>query len=258
MKYVAIIFLLAINFHFVACENSGELQPLQPQPELPNNNVPIVTAPATNNDSIILVDASKDGGVWWYPQGGTYTAAQWHQGTALADMMRAHGFTVHELPRGTVITWNLLKNYKNVIRATAFFPYSHQELLAYDSFLNRSSALLLMNDHLQNSPNDALSARLGLFFSGSITGTISPVPGHVINNNVTHIPYIAGSVLLQPNPHTVTVLGYVNSGTETPGYAAMGIVDHPASKIFFIGDGNGLEQLPQPFTGNLFKWLFNL
>ncbi len=258
MKWIGIMFLLALNVHFASCNGAEELKPWQPQQEIPNNNVPISTAPATNYDSIILVDASKDGGLWWYPQAGTYSPTQWHQGTALANLMRARGFAVHELPRGTIVSWELLKNYKKLIRATAFFPYSNEELLAYDSFLNRNTSLLLINDHLQNSSNDALSAKLGLFFSGSVTGTIMPVQGHAITQNVTHIPYIAGSVLLQPNPHNVTVLGYVNSSTAAPGYAAMGTLDHPTAKIFFIGDGNGLEQLPQPFTGNVLKWLFDL
>src|SRR4051812_3075191 len=46
----------------------------------------------------VLVDASHDGGAWWFPQGGV-TAAGFkpdsaHQGRALADYLRSRGYTV--------------------------------------------------------------------------------------------------------------------------------------------------------------------
>lgn len=226
-------------------------------PTQPGFNIPNIPSDTTNHpDSSILVDASKDGGVWWFPQAGTFSSSQWHQGTALANLLRNQGFTVTELPRGATITWDLLRNYKNVIRATAIYPYAAAELAAYDSFLNRSSSLLLINDHLQYHANDALSAQLRLHFTGSVTGVINTLPVHEITTNVSTIPYIAGSVITQPDPARITVLGYAGNPSPTAP-VAMGIVRHPSSKIFFIGDGNGLQQLPQPFTNNLIKWMFH-
>lgn len=207
-------------------------------------------------EGAILVDASRDGGVWWAPQSGNFSAATPHQGKAFADYLRLLGFTVNELPRGASVTWEELRKYKKIIRAVGFGNYTAPEIAAYDSFLHYSSSLLLLSDHLQNASNDNLSAHLGLNFSGSYTGTITPSSTHSINTGVSSLPYIAGSVILQPDPGKMTILGYVRSNSAEAGYAAMGIVHHPGSKIFFIGDANGIEQLPQPFTSNLVKWLF--
>jgi len=38
----------------------------------------------------------------------------------------------------------------------------------------------------------------------------------------------------------------------------MGLVTNfPNTRIFFLGDGNGIEMVPQPLTQNLVNWLFN-
>ena len=220
-----------------------------------NTNESITTTSNDPSDSI-LVDASRDGGVWWFPQAGNFYATKEHQGKALADYLRSLGFSVNELPRGASITWEELKKYKKVIRAGAFGNYKLEEIAAYDSLLHHSSSLLLLSDHLQNFSNDGLSAHLGLEFSGSYTGIIVPSSNHVINTGVSSLSYIAGSVIIQPDPAKMTILGYVKANATSKAYAAMGILQHPSSKIFFIGDSNGIELLPQPFTSNLVKWLF--
>lgn len=212
--------------------------------------------PTGDTANVILVDASKDGGVWWFPQAGTFSADLPHQGKLLADYLRSLKFTVHELPRGATITWALLRNYKKIIRAAAFTNYSTQELAAYDSFFQQTSSLLLLSDHMLYTSNDGLSARLGLQFSGAYTGTLSPVTNHAITTGVGGLPYIAGSVILQPDPALMTILGYATTTAQGPAYAAMGILHHPRTRVFFLGDANGIEQLPQPFTENLVRWLF--
>lgn len=223
-----------------------------------NENITTIVTKTTGNvpDSAILVDASRDGGVWWSPQAGSFSATMPHQGKALADYLRLLGFAVNELPRGASVTWVELKKYKKIIRAVGFGNYTMQEIAAYDSFLHYNSSLLLLSDHLQNSSNDNLSAHLGLNFSGSYTATITPFSNHIVNTGVTSLPFIAGSVIMEPDPEKMTILGYVGSSSTKPGYAAMGILQHPGSKVFFIGDANGIELLPQPFTSNLVKWLF--
>jgi len=35
----------------------------------------------------------------------------------------------------------------------------------------------------------------------------------------------------------------------------MGILNCPKSKVFFIGDANGLQIIPQPFINNLISWM---
>jgi hypothetical protein len=219
-------------------------------------DIPFFGITSNSPDSLILVDASRDGGVWWYPQAGVYSESRPHQGLLLADYLRKLGYTVNELPRGAVITWAELKKYKKIIRANSFGNYTASEIAAYDSFLTRPSSLLLLSDHKQNTTNDNLSAHLGLNFSGSYNGTITPVSAHAINAGVTGLPFIAGSVILQPDPVKMLILGNVVSTSGSPGYAAMGIMFYPGAKIFFIGDTNGIESVPQPFISNLVKWLF--
>jgi hypothetical protein len=119
-----------------------------------------------------------------------------------------------------------------------------------------SSSLLLLTDHLQNFPNDQLAAHLELNFQGAYTGNIYPTSNHFINSGVSSLPFIAGSIIKEPNSDNMTILGYVGSSSSETGYAAMGILHHPNSKIFFMGDANCIQQLPQPFTSNLVNWLF--
>ena len=73
-----------------------------------------------SNDKYILVDASKDGGVWWFPQGAGFSEDADHQGQAFANYLRSLGFHVDELPRGEIITDQLLEKYSRIIRVAAF------------------------------------------------------------------------------------------------------------------------------------------
>lgn len=221
----------------------------------------IGTGNSTNTNTLskkILVDASKDGGAWWFPQYGSYSANIDHQGKALADYLRGLGYQVDELPRGATITTAVLNNYSNVIRAVGFFDYAPAELDAYKSFLSRQTSLLLVNDHMTNTQNDALSAYLGLNFEGAHWGPVTSFQSHAITAGVTSIPYIAGSVVRNWDPSKITVLGSLPLTGGLPGsaVAAMGIVNQPSSRIFFIGDIGGIEQVHQPFVSNLTKWLF--
>jgi hypothetical protein len=207
-----------------------------------------------SNTNTILIDASKDGGVWWYPQSGDFSANASHQGQALANYLRKMGFDVVEVPRGQVIKWSYLSQFRKVIRFVGFGTYTQQEIDAYDSLAAHSASILFIQDHLQNASNDNLSAHWGLNFSGSVTATISQLAPHPITNGVSSLNFDAGSVILNPDANRITVLG----SFSVPNYqqAAIGILHHPSSKIVFMGDGNGIELTPQPFTDNLVHWLF--
>ena len=205
------------------------------------------------NAKTILVDASKDGGVWWSPQSQTgVDPNNHHQGKALADYLRNLGYRVDELAPRTIITSALLDRYACVIRANAFFNYTTSELDAYTNFLSRNTVLLLLSDHLQNTVNDRLSQQLGLNFEGSYWGPVTSFEAHAITNNTSSFAFLAGSVIKTWDANRIKVLGTLNNG-----YGTMGIVNSPNARIFFIGDTNGIEQVPQPFTKNLVKWLLD-
>ena len=72
------------------------------------------------------MDASRDGGVWWYPQGEAgFDPAAPHQGQRLADYLRSRGYVVDELPRGRIVSDTLLwPTYAGVIRAGQYGTYT--------------------------------------------------------------------------------------------------------------------------------------
>ena len=229
-------------------------------------------SPSNENDKI-LVDASKDGGVWWFPQGPpSFSDSADHQGKYLADYLRSLGYHVDELPRGAIITDELLSNYSKVIRGPAFFDYTDQELDAYKNFMNKPGAILLLQDHLSYTVNDKVAGFLGVSFKGAVSGTITNFADHDITKNVGPLPFIAGAVITnaESNPG-ITVLGSIsktdylslnsadpfNGQTPDGDIPVMGIVtSFPETKIFFIGDSNAIEGVPQPLTQNIVNWLF--
>ena len=219
----------------------------------------------------ILIDASKDGGTWWFPQGpGANNPNLNHQGKKLADYLRSLGYQVDELTQGSRVSWSMLQNYSKVIRAGAIYSYTSDELKAYDSLLKRPSSLLLMQDHLTYFSNDMLSEHLNIRFAGVGGTTIARFNTHAITQGVSSIPFTAGSAIINSDKTNMTILGYLPDNEfidmnnnkildagDIAGAPVMGILHHPSSKIFFIGDVNGLETVSQPFTTNLFKWLLN-
>ena len=208
---------------------------------------------------LVLVDASKDGGGWWSPQhpGTGFSESEPHQGKPLADYLRSIGFEVDELPRGIEITTSLLEKYDRIIRATAFRPpntnaYTSSELAAYAAFLDRpNTSLLLISEHKNTSINDELCESLGISFTGSVRGSLENFSSHPITQGATPFYYNAGSVIANASENpSMSILGWVK---ESP---VMGVLSHPNTKIFFLGDINGIEEVPQPFVENLIDWAF--
>ncbi len=226
---------------------------------------------AINIETAILVDASHDGGVWWFPQSEDFSATKDHQGKALADYLRSKGFDVDELPRGTIVTSDILIKYDKVIRAGKSGNYSESELKAYDEFLDKKSSLILISEFLRNGARDELAERIGIPFVGFARGDVKVFADHPITKNVSPFCYNAGSVVLDVSSNPlIEVLGCLADDTPVElsngkiaeqikppdGIAVMGILHHPKSKIFFIGDINGIEKIPQPLISNLVHWAF--
>ena len=227
----------------------------------------------TSNPPKILVDASKDAGAWWYPQSPQtgFFPDQPHQGKALADYMRSLGFQVDELPHGAIITDSLLNNYDKVIRASKYFSYTPSELQAYDNFLQRPTSLILISEYLRPGAVDVLAEHLGIQFAGIARGYVNRFADHAITTGATLFYYRVGSVVIDTvsNPN-IEFLGWLDSSVyvdlnnnetqdpgEPTGMPVMGVLHHPTSKIFFIGEINGLETVPQPMVLNLINWAFN-
>jgi len=219
----------------------------------------------------ILIDASHDGGVWWYPQSQAtgFNPKEWHQGQHFADILREKGFEVDELGRGAELTEEMFFGYYIIIRANGFQAYTAKELEVYTRLVDRGMNMAFFTDHKKNDPVDELGDHLGLKFEGIANGIVTTFASHLITKNISSIDYIAGSVLTnsKQNPD-IKVLGWlseddyadlnfngVKDNNEPSAPPVMGILKYPKSHIFFIGDINGLEVIPQPFIDNLIKWM---
>jgi hypothetical protein len=110
----------------------------------------------------ILIDASKDGGVWWSPQSQNFDPKANHQGKALADALRAKGYDVNELGRGTEVTTELLRAANVVVRPRVFFPYSAAEIDAYRNAISVGLPVVLIAQPAVRS--DQLGNKLGIEF----------------------------------------------------------------------------------------------
>ena len=264
-----VILLIVGIFLLAACNKAAILDEVIP-PTSGTHNAVIIEDKVTASSYKILVDASKDGGVWWYPAGPSrYDLNAYHQGQPLANYLRAQGFAVDEIAIGAIVTSDLLSPYDRVIRACAIKNYTAGEITAYDNFLARGGSLLLCQDHLMYFQNDLLSKHLGVEFAGAGGTSIAVFTPHAITTGVTAIPFIAGSAVVNKDKSNMTILGTlaandyidlkrnnIKDANDAIAAPVMGILHHPTAKIFFIGDMNGIEQLPQPFTKNLVNWLF--
>jgi hypothetical protein len=219
----------------------------------------------------ILIDASHDGGVWWFPQSTLtgFDPKKWHQGQPFAELLRKKGFEVDELGRGAELTEEMFFGYYIVIRANGFEKYTSRELEVYAHIISRPMNMVFFTDHKKYAPVDGLGYLLGLEFEGIAYGKITKLKQHLITRNINSIDYIAGSVLtnLAQNPD-IEVLGWlgendyadlnfngIKDSNEPLAPPVMGILNLPKSHVFFIGDMNGLEVMPQPFIDNLINWM---
>jgi len=217
----------------------------------------VLGLPGTTPNGYILIDASRDGSAWWYPQTSTQDPTQYHLGSALANYLSTLGYVVLEAKRGTTITKELLSNYDLVIRAGASSNYSTDELNAYKNYILGNHPLLVMSDNMAAGINDNLNQYFGLNMEGFYSGSVVAAPtDNPIMNGVTNIPYDAGSIIKNPDLNSITPLGYYSDST-IHNATAMGIVNNPNARIFFIGDNKALESVSQPFTKNLFGWLLH-
>ena len=159
--------------------------------------------------------------------------------------------------------------YFIVIRVNGFQTYTANELEVYSKLAKRGMNLVFFTDHKKYDPKDELGDLLGLEFRGIAGGEISKFVSHIITENLTSLDYIAGSVLINADQNPdIQVLGWLGENdyadmnfngirdeSEPGSPPVMGILNYPKSKIFFIGDANGLQIMPQPFIDNLINWM---
>ena len=218
----------------------------------------------------ILVDASRDGGGWWFPQfelSGDFDISLPHQGKYLADYLRSRGYRVDELRRPYFVA-PLLHTYDIVIRASGFGYYTPQEIAAYQQYVQAGGNLLLLGDHMKYLPADSLALAFGLEFAGITLGDnlMSNFIAHPITEGVGTVGYGVGSGLVA-YPASAQLLGFLSSGSyldlnkndaQDPGEPSappvLGVLPYGTGRIVFCGDVNMWEWIPQPLVDNVLAW----
>lgn len=216
----------------------------------------------------VLVDASRDGGVWWFPQAGAFDPDLHHQGKAFADYLRSLGLDVRELPRPTPISLDLLQGHDLVVRAGACGVYADFEVAAYQRYVEDGGNLLLLDGHKLHCRLDAVGQSFGLRFEGISRGSQKmmfvpdPITDGVANGVLS---YLVGSGLVG-FPAEAKILAYLDEGSyldlngdgskdegEPVAPPVMGRMEADDGLIVFMGDVNTLEHVPQPLTDNIIR-----
>lgn len=213
---------------------------------------------STVNPKTVLVDASYDGGVWWFPQTAFFSSGQPHQGKAFADYLRSKGYIVTELGRGQRMAPDSMMKYAVIVRAGYYYNdrdaryprYTEADLGAYEAYAGCTRTLVMLADYLRDGEKDHLADRFAIPLVGILNGKIDTFTPHALTAGVTELPYIAGSYLASESNPSIQVLGRVGT------LAVMGLLTGRPGKVFFIGDTNGIEMMPQPFVDNLLVWGF--
>jgi len=95
----------------------------------------------------VLIDASKGGGAWWFPQSPRteFDPNKPRQGKALADYFKGKGWSVHELPREQEdMRSAFTRDTDVVVRYGEFKPHSANEAEAYRKFVEAGGSLILL------------------------------------------------------------------------------------------------------------------
>lgn len=205
----------------------------------------------------VLVDASRDGGLWWYPQpfiDDVFDPDLDHQGKHLADYLKSLGMEVTELPRPFTITAELLNDYHLVVRAAAIpsNSYSQDEIAAYQQYVANGGSLILLAGSTDLDDPDSLALSFGLNLQGALTAVVDSFAKHPITSGVQPFFFSAGSVLVEDPPLETIELGFISSQT------AMGLLPYGFGQVFFIGDSFEVVFAQQPLTENLFVYFLSI
>jgi hypothetical protein len=247
--------------------------------------------PRPTSDGRLLIDASRDGGLWWFPQGELLDARKFYQGKALADYLRRRPIPVDELSRGVTVTPDVLSRYNAVIRAGvcgpavdstvktggyaignrggACFPYAEAEIAAYRRFVESGGRLLLLSSFIGPGRDDGLASSFGLRVGGISEGErrVNRFTPHPVTLKVKNIfPYIGSGILDAPSDFTI--LAFASKGTfqdlnvnhqpdrgEPVGVGVWGVMNIGRGVLLFVGDTRTLELVPQPLTDKVISFL---
>lgn len=194
----------------------------------------------------IVVDASKDGGAWTYPQRQSdFDPKKDHQGKAFADYLRSLGWNLDEIPPGENIA-ERLAGAAIVIRTGAFFTFSYEEseVRAYREYVSRGGNVLLVNGFVRNGSThiDKVAEEFGITFSKAVNApTIQRWAQHSLTQKLDLIPYKVGSVVTG-SPSSTVPLAFLDNDQ-----LVMGMVKIGKGKVIFLSTTRPLVVVQPPF-----------
>jgi HEAT repeat protein len=228
--------------------------------------------PGADGHINVLIDASRDGGVWWSgkPSNTDHENSKTHQGYPLAAYLRERGYRVKELKQNVEITYGLLHRCDLVIRASAypnvlvpprtFVAYREEELDAYCAYVRNGGKLLLIPGTLKPKRSDRhytyelhydhLADAFGIRMEGMGRGTKDIAKSHPLTEGVD---YISSGARVIKHPPSATILAPVSE--EYGGGGTFGFMPYGEGMIVFGSNTNAMQRLPQPLTDNIFDWL---
>lgn len=194
----------------------------------------------------VVIDASHDGGAWWFPQGPPpLDPRKPHQGSALAEHLRNRGWRVIEIPRNTIIT-NQLKGASIVIRMNFFGGYAESEVAAYREYLERGGRLLLIQGYVRENEaqSDTVAQQLGVRFEGVVETAVMQGAGES-NKDFNEALFRIGSVVVM-YPYSTRRLAQLADGRLVMGMAMYG-----RGRMIFLSSVFPVLEIAQPFTMRL-------
>lgn len=206
-----------------------------------------------NASGKIVVDASKDGGVWWCRPLGVvgFDPTKDHQGKRLADDLKARGWDVEEIASGEDITTRL-EGADIVIRADFYGQYKESEVSAYREYVAAGGNVLLLSGFVRDGEEnrDQVAAAFGIVFSKTVrTKTITRWTPHPLTKDLDLLPYTIGSVVTK-SPKSKVPIAYLDKNQ-----LVMGIVKIGKGKVIFVSTILPLLKSPQPFMSRTIEEL---
>lgn len=196
----------------------------------------LLSAPAASAAAArVLVDASKDGGLWWYPQGAgqRFDPAQPHQGKDVADLLESRGYIVDELPRGATLQPALLNGVDVLVRPVPFAAYTQAEAQALGMAVAAGMRLVAM-PRTDTSPDLPLAA-FGIQTGQELRmGCITRAADHAVTRSL--LPVQGPWRTLRGEPPAWVPLARLGGASGTP-LTVAGYLRHGKGDIVVVGCG---------------------
>lgn len=199
----------------------------------------------------VVIDASHDGGAWWFPQGTEFDPRLPHQGSPVAEHLKRRGWEVVEVPRGTKIA-KQFRGASIVVRLNLFGGYEDSEVAAYQRFVKNGGRLLLVEGYVRDGEanNDSVARLFGVRFAGVVDEPVMvrAVAGTFLQG-IDDLGFQIGSIVVA-YPKPTQPLAYLSNDR-----LVMGTFRYGRGRVIFLSSIRLVLQVPQPFTGRLFDEL---